>query len=734
MESKIDNTEFPYQDLITNTSVVSIVLSSDSEILQASDRFYEVLKIDRRNGHSKYLKTYMESTSAWDEIAAGFDDESFTSTYTLKLYQYSGHPVFLKSNLGKKENKIYALCIDVTSELLTDNFANQVNEMAKLGGWAYNPEKDKALWTPTVYNILEIPNQIDIGRDTLQDYIHPDYKEDYATAIKFFYDEKEKLDIVVKIITHNDSREKWVRIRATPDVRDDRVVFVYGTLHDITEQKEQSIALEETKINMELALRAMNSGYFTHDLVTNDIVYSSSFRVKMNLPLRITNAEFLKYIHPEDRDEAMLQHERELKTESAYYLNAYRFKASRMDSFKHFEVYGFKVFNSKGQPIKLVGNLIDVEDKYRLNRLTDKHRYHVKTLLDNAFVRSIMLDKDWNLVGMDADTLSLFKERLGYNPVHKNENFKDLLSSHDLLKFQIIERVMNDGRQYRNEVFLELFENNRTYYDALFKPILDYSNEIDGYVFYFFDLTDQALIQDELQSFQRKLKTAHHFKNNIITKLGHEIKTPLHGLLQSTEMMFQDDKLNVEEEELINAQRESAKRLMSTFDNIINSSLYDDDFYIIKDLIDFKLLLSKVYQGAIKRAAARGLELIFNNFEGTAQVKADSVFLKQSMENLLDNAFKFTNEGKIEISTSITDNHAEVTLKDTGIGIPEDQVAHIFEPFEQVSQGDSREFEGLGLGLTFAIRYIEGIGGHIHVTSEINRGTTFVVALPLVTS
>lgn len=334
---------------------------------------------------------------------------------------------------------------------------------------------------------------------------------------------------------------------------------------------------------MELAMRAMNSGYFTHDLVTDEVVYSSSFRDKMNFSETMKESEFRDHIHPEDKDEAYLQHKREITSDSAYYVNTYRIRASNQ-THKHFEVQGFKVFNAKGVPIKLVGNLIDVEDKYRLTYMQDKHRYHIKTLLDNSFIRSIMLDAHWNLLGMDGETLKLFEAKLDRNPVIRKENFKKLLSGHDTLKFQIIERVLNDGREYRNQVLLDLFEDNKTYYDALFKPILNYSNEIDGYVFYFFDLTDQLGAQENLKSYQEKLRTVHRFKNNIINKMGHEIKTPLHGLLQTTKLIHQQDALeNHEKESLISAQQESADPLMSTFDNIINSSLYEENFFIIKD-------------------------------------------------------------------------------------------------------------------------------------------------------
>ena len=210
----------------------------------------------------------------------------------------------------------------------------------------------------------------------------------------------------------------------------------------------------------------------------------------------INTAIFLELIHPEDREEAFKRHQQELESESDYYINAYRFKTAAGD-FKHFEVHGFKVWDTDRSTVKLVGNLIDVDDKFRLTQMQDKYRYHLKTLLDNTFVRSILLDNDWTIKGLDGKTVRLFSEKLGYNPIRKKSNFKDMLSDHDRLKFNIIERVINKGEEYRKEIHLELFEKDRTHYDGLFKPILDYSNQIDGYVFYLFDLSDQIRSSNE---------------------------------------------------------------------------------------------------------------------------------------------------------------------------------------------------------------------------------------------
>jgi signal transduction histidine kinase/PAS domain-containing protein len=732
MVDDLDENEFPFQEIVTNTCVISFVLDSDSKLIQANKFFYRSLGYTQKYFEKNNLSTLLTEKSTWPRLIDGLRNVEDSLTTNLKIFTKNGKPLFIKSNVGYKDGKVYVVGIDVTDDIQKNETLSKVTEMAKIGGWTYNPSENKISWTDCLYEILDIPGESSMTRELFWSFVHPDSVDFAKKSIEDMYEKHLPYDIEIQMITRS-GVVIWVRIVSDIEVFNGEVAYVHGVMQDITKFKQQSISLEETKINMELALRAMNSGYFTHDLVTDNLHYSSTFREKMSFPAIMTEDEFRDFIHPEDRDEASKQHDREIATENVYYVNAYRMK-SFTGEYKHFEVHGFKVFDSANKPVKLVGNLIDVEDKYRLNHMEDKHRYHMKTLLDNTFVRSIMLDKDWTIIGLDGVTTQLFAKRLGYNPILKKANFKDTLTSHDRLKFNIIERVMDKGKVYRNKVYLDLFESDRTYYDGLFKPILDYSNKIDGYVFYFFDLTDEVKLQDDLQSYQNKLRTVHHFKNNIIHKIDYEVKTPLNDLLQTTKKIFEKESVNAQDRELIRAQQESADLLMHTFDTIINSSIYEDNFFIIKDNIDLTAILENMRSSTANRASLEGLDFEFINFESSVVILGDAVFLKQSFENLTDHAFRSTRAGLIAITTAIKDNHAEITLEDTGEGIPQHKLNEVFEPFKEVLEGDTRTFEGLGLGLTFAVKYIEGIGGHIHVESVVGKGTKFVLALPLAES
>ena len=101
------------------------------------------------------------------------------------------------------------------------------------------------------------------------------------------------------------------------------------------------------------------------------------------------------------------------------------------------------------------------------------------------------------------------------------------------------------------------------------------------------------------------------------------------------------------------------------------------------------------------------------------------------LKNLISNAVKFTEEGGITIRTTVKDGGIEFSISDTGIGIPEDALPLIFEPFRQLDSSDSRRYGGTGLGLHIVKRLVELLGGTIAATSRINDGSTFQVWLPV---
>jgi signal transduction histidine kinase len=147
--------------------------------------------------------------------------------------------------------------------------------------------------------------------------------------------------------------------------------------------------------------------------------------------------------------------------------------------------------------------------------------------------------------------------------------------------------------------------------------------------------------------------------------------------------------------------------------------------YAVEDVINtVKLSLRSL-------AAEKGLELVVAAQPGIPLAMGDAKRLTQCLTNLAGNAIKFTPKGRVEIRVECQEEVLLFRVSDTGIGIPQDQIGHIFEEFRQADPSITREFGGTGLGLSITRRFVELHGGRIWVESEVGKGSTFFFSIPL---
>ncbi len=231
-----------------------------------------------------------------------------------------------------------------------------------------------------------------------------------------------------------------------------------------------------------------------------------------------------------------------------------------------------------------------------------------------------------------------------------------------------------------------------------------------------------------------KLKEVDKMKDEFLANTSHELRTPLHGIIGLSELLLNDDENNFSNESYESLQliRASSKRLSALINDILDfSKLRNKNIELSLGVVDLHELIDQVVALTSPLFADKDLRLENNIPDSFPYVIADKNRLTQVMHNLIGNAVKFTEQGRISITAAEVNGKAMVSVIDTGIGIPKEKLGSIFAHFEQVDGSIERKYGGTGLGLSITKKLIELHGGTIRVESEIGQGTEFYFDLKI---
>jgi signal transduction histidine kinase len=238
----------------------------------------------------------------------------------------------------------------------------------------------------------------------------------------------------------------------------------------------------------------------------------------------------------------------------------------------------------------------------------------------------------------------------------------------------------------------------------------------------------------EIEDKSRQLEAADRHKSEFLANMSHELRTPLNAVIGFSEVLTERmfGELNEKQDEYVRDIYASGTHLLSLINDILDLSKIEAGRMEL-ELADFDL--PQAIENALvlvrERALRRGITLEQSIDRRLGEIQGDERKIKQVLLNLLSNAIKFTPEGgRVEVRAEPVDEHVEVAVSDTGVGIaPEDHEA-VFEEFRQVGAAEKRA-EGTGLGLALARKFIELHGGRIWVKSQVGVGSTFTFTLPV---
>ncbi len=243
----------------------------------------------------------------------------------------------------------------------------------------------------------------------------------------------------------------------------------------------------------------------------------------------------------------------------------------------------------------------------------------------------------------------------------------------------------------------------------------------------------------EARAFAERIDVSHRAKAAFMATMSHELRTPLNAMIGFAEELSEgivDEEIEPDEQiDLLNQIIASGRHLVTMISDVLELSQFDASRFSY-ELERFELLpfFNELIATLEPLAYAKGLEITCELPSDLTHVRTDPMQLRRVLTALLSNAIKFTEKGRVKCTIRGVGlagaSGVEISIEDTGIGIPAERLDDIFQPFQQVDGSRSRSFEGAGLGLSLAKHIIDGLGGSISVTSRLGVGSCFTVRLP----
>lgn len=529
----------------------------------------------------------------------------------------------------------------------------------------------------------------------------------------------------------------WIKISGQPLFdKDGKLSQFFALEEDITDRKKNEELLKKAEERWQFALEGAGDGVWEFNFLTGEIYFSTGY--KKMLGYTDTNFkndvfEWLNKIHPDDLEEIKATDKLYEKGKISHHKREYRIKNIEG---KYIWVLDRGMVISRtdeGKPLRIIGihtNITErkeIEEKLFLNekRYRDLFNYSQALICTHDLTGTILTVNPalCEVLGYHSNEM-VGKKLQAFIPPKDVERFKP-----DYLDKIIAEEKVNGlfrvVQKNGNKLFL-LYQNYKVKEEGLEPYVIGFSQ----------DITDRVKAENELLLAKKMTEEAARAKEIFLANMSHEIRTPMSGILGVAGLLAKTN-LDRQQKNYINLITESANNLLV----IVNEVL--DIEKIASGKLDFENVHFRIsektattLQSFQYKAEEKGLNLHFkNDLPHDLIIQGDPYRLSQILNNLLSNAIKFTQEGKIIVTASLQKHNNEKVIidfmvKDTGIGIPDNRLSVIFDPFVQASSDTTRKYGGTGLGLSICKNLVELQGGKISVSSKENEGTAFNFSIP----
>lgn len=552
----------------------------------------------------------------------------------------------------------------------------------------------------------------------------PEGSKDFEEKVKTVFETGKSL-----IYEYHSFRDNHYFIRTLSPVKDpatNKPIAVTIISKDITDRINIERALRESEEMFRKLAESTNTAIFIYKRTKFVYANNATERLSGYSQAELLTMNFWDVVHPDFRE---LIKERGLARQRGEEVpTSYDFKVVTKDGQEKWITFTSTLIDFKGE-VAALGTAFDITERKIAEEKLKESEERFRNIYESLTIGVYRTTLDGRLLMANPTFLSMLgyesleeaQEKIIMDKIYADEGTRDLF-----LKIILEEGIVYGFEQKWRKAdgkIIYIRENARAYKDN------------NGNIAYFEgtieDITTKKLAEEELIKAKEKAERADKLKTNFLAQISHEIRTPINVIVSFNNLIKEEvqDKISPDLLDSFNSIDLATKRIIRTIDLILNmsavqSGLYEPTFKTIniKDIINH--LISEF------KFIAENKGLNFSVYYNTSQLNivADNYSVTQILSNLIDNAVKYTLKGSVEIIVDRNnENKLIVKVKDTGIGISDEFIHNLFQPFTQEEQGYTRRFEGSGLGLALVKKYCEINNAEITVESKKDTGSTFTV-------
>ncbi len=607
--------------------------------------------------------------------------------------------------------------------LLAENVNDVIIKLSPQGGLTFA--------TPSVYALLGYRPEEFVGQSGF-DYVHPDDVPVSAVVMQAAIESGSAHFTLVERVLHRDQHYMWVEVTNTNvyDPETGQLLEMVGVLRDITARKQAEEALRESEERYRLLAENVNDVLFrlsADGIVT--FITASAYTVLGYYPEELIDQATEVLVHPDD-----------LEPNSSVVLKAFaaglthftlslrlRHKAGHL---VWVEIAATVVLDPHtGAPLEMIGVLRDVTERKLTEDALRTSEEKFRTFVEAAPIATVIANMQGKLELVNQAAAKLFD----YDRADLVGRTVDALVPEEYRQAQIGRLSAASGLEEPRSVSFESGGRRR---DGSVFPCdiqLSYINTSEGpmVMSHVIDITQRKQADEALKQSLAHEKELGDLKSRFVSMASHEFRTPLAAILAATETLtlYRDRMDQTQIDGRLDRIRQQVTYMKNTIEDVLHLARmqagrvkfepYPGDVdALCRDVVsEFDVQME--YQGRLAYTGSRG----------PLRAAFDERLLRQIVTNLIHNALKYSlKDRQVVVTLSDTDQEFNLRVQDEGIGIPEDDLKHLFEPFHRATNVGT--ISGTGLGLSITRQSVELHGGTITVNSQLGAGTTFEVTIP----